>query len=277
MPMRCVPTFGLLAIASIVGSASCDSDPPSGCGPGDVATAASDVVALTNDEAAFYFACADPIAASLFGPSVAPAAVAPAQASVAAQIASASAANFPGGCATVTADQNFVTFVMDDCSGPLGLAHATGTVTAKLLVMAGGGVLVQLTGDNVAANGGTFTLNTSGSVMLSADGSRTVRATSMSNGTGASGSSLDHSGIFSLVWAPTSGCGTINANFSGVGASGENEVVVDYVACTGQCPSSGTSTAVSGSGTVTLSFVGKPYALCMASDGTSNGLPLACP
>jgi hypothetical protein len=166
---------------------------------------------------------------------------------------------------------------MNDCSGPLGLSHATGTVTAKILVMAGGGVLVQLTGDNVSANGGTFTLNTAGSVLLSADGSRTVRATSMSNGTGASGSSLDHSGMFSVVWGKGSGCGTINANFSGVGPYGAGEVVVDYMACAGQCPSSGTSTTAGGGDTITLSYVGKPYALCMASDGTSAGLPLACP
>jgi hypothetical protein len=34
---------------------------------------------------------------------------------------------------------------------------------------------------------------------------------------------------------------------------------------------------VSSEATVTQSYVGKPYVLCMASDGTSAGLPLACP
>ena len=217
--------------------------------PDQVAPSASDVVAVTVAEAAFYFVAA-------------------------------AAGNFADGCATITDVGNVVTFELDDCSGPLGLAHATGTVTANLIDKGGGATLVQLSGDGIQANGGTYTLNTSGMLTIAPDGGRMLQATSMSNGTGPDGTSVDHSGIFTLAWSSGASCGTINASFSGVGTGsfgGANAIIVNYVACTGACPASGTAISDFDGGSVTLAFNGNNYALCSATDGTSAGLPLQCP
>ncbi len=251
-----------------VSLAGCADDPPAtGCGPDDVAAGASDVVVVTNAEASLYFAVADPLSPAAASTSAAP-------------VASAVASTFPGGCATARSMQNVVTLQLDDCSGPLGLVHATGTVTAKIFSLGSGDIGIDLSGDNVAADGGNFTLNTSASLTAASDGRKALRATSMSNGTGPSGNSVDHAGTFTLLWAPSSPCATLDATFAGIatgGYGGASMTIDRYVACTGACPQSGTAVAAFDGGNLTLTYDGAPYAFCSASGGRSAALTIPCP
>jgi hypothetical protein len=266
--MRPISTFGWLAAVVVLSPVSCSAgDPGTGCGPDEVAAIASDVVVVTNDEAALYFAVADPLSPDESDVSAAP-------------VAAAAATYFPGACAAVTADGNVATIQLDDCSGPLGLTHATGTVTAKILADGAGQLLIQLSGDSVSANGGVYTLNTSAVLTAASDGQKTLLASSMSNGQGADGNSVDHAGSFALVWSANTSCATLNANFSSI-TTGEygsaNMAIVDYVACTGGCPRSGTVANSFNGGSVTLVYDGAPYAFCSASNGRSAALAIECP
>jgi hypothetical protein len=239
-----------------------------------VATSASDVVVVTNDEAAFYFACADAIPPGVLAAQGDPSGAA------AIDVAAAVTTYFPGGCATASTMDGTVTFGLFDCSGPLGLVHGTGTVTAKLVPEGSGELLVQLSGDAVAASGAVFTLNTQAFLTQTADGRRTLRATSMSSGSGPSGTSANHIGSFTMTWPSGGTCATINATFYGVGSGtygGATETLSDYVICQGGCPQSGLATSIFSQGSVTLHYDGSPYAFCMSNGGTSEALPLECP
>jgi hypothetical protein len=253
-------------------------DPFTGCGSGDAASTASDVVVTTNVEAALYFAVASAMAPDLF-------AMQGDQAPTAAgQAAAAASATFSPGCVTAAASGPTVTYQLDDCAGPLGLVHATGVVAAKIVDEGsdpGGEFLLQLSGDGVAGNGANLTLNTSGFFTQASSGERTLQAISMSSGTGPSGTSVVHSGTFTMQWSSGAVCATINASFSGVGASGPyggaGEVLTGYVACRNSCPRAGLATSVFAQGSINLGYDGSGFAFCTASTGTSAALELECP
>jgi hypothetical protein len=259
-----------LALGGALGcvAAGCFSDPAvTGCGPDDVAAVASDVVVVTNVEASLYFAAADPLSLDAATPS-------------ADAVAAAASRYFPGGCAMATADQNFVTFELHDCSGPLGLSHATGTVTAGLSSLGAGIVAITLTADDLVADGGVFILNTSATVYAGAGITRTLMATSMSNGTGPEGQSVDHSGNFTLRWSTGSACATLNAALQGIttGDHGPASMTMtDFVTCANACPSAGLAVEQFQGWTLALAYDGAPYAFCSANDGTSAAIGIPCP
>ena len=116
-----------IGIAALASCTSNSTTPAVACGPDDVATTTSDVVLATNYESSFYFAGGDPIPVGLFTfDGVTGAVVAPQATMAASAVAAAVGNNFPNGCATATANQNVVTFNLNNCSGPLGLRSASG-------------------------------------------------------------------------------------------------------------------------------------------------------
>jgi hypothetical protein len=242
-----------------------------------VAASASDIVVVTNVEAGLYFAVADAMTHDLF------ATQGDQSARAAAEVAAASPGTFPGGCSRAGATAGTVTFDLENCTGPLGLVHASGRVTAKIVDRGsdpGGAFLIQLSGDSVAANGAVVILNTSAVLTAAADGSKTLRAISMSNGTGPSGTWVAHTGSYTVAWALGADCATINGTFGGVGSGtygGASETLTGYVACRGSCPQSGVATSIFEQGSLNLVYDGKPWAFCMASIGANEGLQLECP
>jgi hypothetical protein len=259
------------ALCGVLGCvvAGCTADDPAatGCGVDDVAAVASDVVVVTNVEASLYFAVADAVSLNPADPSAAP-------------VAAAAAKYFPRGCATATADQNFVTFQFNDCSGPLGLTHVAGTVTAGLSSDGAGALGITLTGDDIAADGGVFILNTSATVYADSGSTRMLMATSMSNGTGPEGQSVDHSGNFTLRWSTGARCATLNASLQGITTGDHGPAamtITDFVTCTGACPSAGIAIDQFQGGSVRLDYDGAPFAFCSANNGTSAAIGLLCP
>lgn len=220
----------LSAVIGACSSSSTPSTPAVACGPDNVATTAWDVAAINAYEASFYYATFDPIpvgpfvAVASLTPEQAPAADAgagdagaPTATSDASAVAAAVGKYFPNSCASATASGNVVTFTLNDCSGPLGLTGATGTVTATLTT-ATNGVHAELSGSNIAVNGGTIDLSTSGTATAATDGQKTLTANTQSSGTGPDGNSATHMGMYTLVWPTGTGCATINGSFSGIGS-----------------------------------------------------------
>jgi hypothetical protein len=186
---------------------------------------------------------------------------------------------FPNGCATATATGNVVTFHLNNCSGPLGLVASTGTVTATITVVSSA-VMVQLAGNNIAANGATINLATSGTLTASASGQKTLQSNTHSNGTGPFGNNIAHTGMYTLVWPTGAGCATLNGTLSGIGSGafvGTSTTITNYVACLNKCPQSGTTMSTFNGGTVTLAFNGSNTAQCTSSLGTSASIQLNCP
>ncbi len=282
-----------LTVLGAMAAASCSSTSaaPGPCGPDNVAKTNADVVAAINAEAAWYYASLDPIvlgdpivadapaAANLdAGISSADAGVSAASSAAASAVAAAAGNYFPDSCATVTASGNVVTFTLDLCSGPLGLVASSGIFTATLTVV-GSSVHAQLAGTNIMANTGTVTLSTSGTFTVT-NGQKTLQANSQSTGTGPNGNSVNHMGMYNLVWPTGTGCASINGSFSGVGSgsfSGTNTQITGYLACTNRCPQSGTTSSAFNGGSVMLTFNGTNNAQCTASNGTSASVPLICP
>jgi hypothetical protein len=252
------------------------------CGPDSFATSTADLVFVTNYEAGLYFAAVDPVPVSLFAFGVAGAAATTPQAVTAANAVAMSVGNnFPNGCATATTNQNVVTFHFANCSGPFDITNLTGTVVATLTTPGNGTIQAQLTGNNLATNGATINMSTSGTATVSGSGQKTVVATSMSTGTGPNGNSLVHGGSYTVVWPTGTNCGTINASLTGtnmdVVTSGANTTIMNYVTCNGMCPQSGTSTTTANGQSVTLTFTGTSTAVCSASNGQTAGVLLRCP
>jgi hypothetical protein len=273
------PLLGVMTVAACTSTTT--TFPVVVCGPDNVATTNVDVIAATNAEAAWYYATLDPIVFG--GPIVTDAPIGtdtnPSSASNAAARAVAAAVDryFPNGCATATASGNVVTFILDGCSGPLGLLGSTGTFTATLNVE-DGTVQTRVAGNNLRASGGIVNLSTSGTFTVS-KGQKTLQATSQSTGTGPNGNSITHMGMYTLVWPTGTGCATINGLFSGIGPgtySGTNTQITNYVTCTSKCPQSGMAVGSFNGGSVTLTFGGSDIAQCSASNGTSASIPLNC-
>lgn len=317
------PVLGVAALGVTVfgsaGLASCTTEAVSlvqACGPDNSATTAWDVAAVTNYEAAWYYAAVDPFAfggiavayttvpvpgpadagfppvvdAGIIVPAPTPVpeagpaipatdAGASAASDAAASMAAAAVGNyFQNGCATAAANGNVVTYQLNDCSGPFGLLGATGTLTATFDVV-NDTVQVALAGTNVASNGGTFDVNTSGTVSPQPPGQKTLQATSQTTGTGPLGNNVAHTGMYTVQWpTPAPGCGAINGTLTGTGSeSGTTTVISNYVACTGKCPQAGTATTMFEGGTATITFSGSDIAQCTATNGTSASIPFNCP
>jgi hypothetical protein len=261
------PVLGSAAFAACTSNTS---SPVVACGPDAVAVTNWDVVAVTNYEAAWYYASLDAIPVGLFTST---------GAAVAGAVAAAEGRYFQNGCATATASGNVVTFVLHNCSGPLGLVNSSGTVTATLTPV-NNTVQIQLAGNNVSANGATVNLATSGTLTVAANGQKLLQATSQSTGTGPLGNSATHMGTYTLVWPTGTGCATLNGTMSGFLSgtfAGTTSQITNYVACTNQCPKSGTVRSAFTGGSTTLTFNGSTNAQCNASNGTSASVPLNCP
>jgi hypothetical protein len=185
---------------------------------------------------------------------------------------------YPNGCATASANQNVVTFTLNNCTGPLGLVASTGTITATVTT-GSNQVQIQLAGNGVTANGAIINLSTTSTVSLAANGQKTLQGNSQSTGTGPNGNSTAHVGSYTLVWPTGNGCGTINGQFSGVGTgtySGTTTQINNWVVCAGKCPQSGTTTSSYSGGSVTLTFNGSNTAQCTSTIGTAASVPLHC-
>jgi hypothetical protein len=208
-----------------------------------------------------------------------PAAAGASSAAAATAVAASVGKYFPNGCATATATGNVVTFRLNNCSGPLGLQASTGTVTATITVVSSA-VQIQLAGNNIAANGATINLATSGTLTASATGQKTLQSNTHSNGTGPDGNNIAHTGMYTLVWPTGAGCATLNGTLSGIGSgsfAGTSTTITNYVACVNKCPQSGTTMSTFNGGTVTLAFNGSNTAQCTSSLGTSASIQLNCP
>lgn len=181
------------------------------------------------------------------------------------------------GCLTVTQNANTVTYVLNDCVGPYGLVHVTGTITAVYTRAANGGVQVVVTGTGVKANNSTLALNAT-VISTEANGVRTATVTATGQGTGPRGNTVTRTGNYVTTYDAANECITINGTWETTGAAAiakASTVVTNYKRCKGACPTAGGTivhTYAGSRGTVTLTYDGSAVAKWVGSNrsGTVN-------
>jgi hypothetical protein len=168
----------------------------------------------------------------------------------------------PAGCITTTVAGNVATHVFNDCTGPYGLAHFTGTVVSTF-ARSGGSLTITHEAQDFQINGATV----SGSrvvVYTLASGVVTKHRTGDWTGTTASGKAIAHTADFTSTYDIASKCITRDGSATtSIGGRELSFTVTGYKRCgIGNlgCPESGEivleRTKAGDSASVTVDFIG---------------------
>jgi hypothetical protein len=184
----------------------------------------------------------------------------------------------PATCLTTTVTGASVVYTMNDCTGPYGLVHLTGTVTAVYSRTTSGDLQVVITGAGLQANKSVLDLNATVTA-TQANGVRTARVVCNSAGTGPRGNSVSRAGEYTAVYDSSSECITVNGTWTTTaGLRSASTVVSKYTRCKGTCPAAGGSivhTTVR-SNVVTVTYDGSATASWSTSGGKSGTVALVC-
>lgn len=183
----------------------------------------------------------------------------------------------PSTCVSASAVGNVVTYTLDNCTGPWGLVHTSGTVVVTY-TKAADGIHAAATATGLSVNGAT--MNVDAQAVYSVAGTqKTLTVTTNGAGTGARGTSIARNGSYTITWDTSSLCGALDGAWSTViGGATWSTAVAGYKQCAGHCPTAGTLTHTGGlSGvTVTVSFDGSAAARWSTSRGHSGTIALLC-
>ena len=199
------------------------------------------------------------------------------------QLATAIAANiaakWPSGCAQVTQTGANLAVVYDDCTGPRGLVHVTGTLDLAISVGAGGAVAIHGTATDFQVNNATLQIDAD-AVYTTSGTQRSLAVTSHGTGIGPRGNDIDHQGMYTLTWDPASSCGSIvghwQTDISNATGSAQRSNDVDLSKCVAACPTGTLTHHFLGGASVTVTFDGTATASWSASTGRSGTVALAC-
>jgi hypothetical protein len=183
----------------------------------------------------------------------------------------------PPGCLTSTVNGATVTYVATDCTGPYGLVHVTGTLSAVYSRTTTGAIQVVVTGTGVKVNGATVDINST--VKASQAGTvKKAEVVSDSSGTGPRGNTITRNGAYTATYDPTAECMSIDGTWmTKAGIRTGSTVVTGLKRCKGACPAAGGKVVHTIARTViTVSYDGTPTAAWSASNGKSGTVTLQC-
>ena len=287
--MRTTALFLTLATAAgLAATASgCGGDDNTGGGTAlPVTPAQAADVAMVNaaaDDTMYSAAATDPFlfAAALMATSVVPA-------TQTAQAASNAATNVnkfygPAGCATATSSGATVTYVLNDCKGPISGASEKGSVAVTFTPQQSTeaepvSFQLQATGTAVQVGLLNVTINRQG-ILTRRDTTRTLRITSdTSTATGPNGNVAVRESQGTLTWTIGATCATHNgADSVTFGNTGLTAKYTNVIRCNGSCPQSGTVAVVDTNGAgVTLTYNGSASVPFNTTAGTSGTIGIAC-
>jgi hypothetical protein len=263
----------VLSLSLVVG---CDSsNTPENDDPATTAAEGVDAVQGANDEAAALELTTDGSENATVALTAEARSVPPSAEAIAAYMAGhVGAALQPPTCHSATTNGATVVYTFDDCTGPRGLTHMTGSVVVTYSVDVLG-THTHSTATNFALNQLTLDIDATTTYTVSA-GTRTLTVTTQSSGTGPQGHVVTRLGDYTVTWTDT--CHTLDGTWSTTwngltGSTTETEVT----RCDGACPESGgTVTQTHRNGvTVTITYDGSATAHWSA--GSRNGtIQLPC-
>lgn len=200
------------------------------------------------------------------------------------ELAAAAATRVPGtmtqaSCVTATQQGATVTYVLTDCTGPYGLVHVSGTLTAVYSRGMGGAVQVVITGNGIKANAATFDVNATVNATQAA-GIKRAQVTSQLTGTGPRGASVERSGTYTVTWDAANQCVTLDGTWtSTVALRTATTTVSAFQKCAGRCPAAGGSIVYTGGrgNTVIVTYDGTATAAWTSyANGRSGTVKLLC-
>ena len=182
----------------------------------------------------------------------------------------------PASCVTASATGAVATYKLDNCTGPYGLLHVTGTVTLRFSI-ANGAVNVAGSSKGLSANGATLNITSSGVLATTASAKKLSVSTS-GTGTGTRGNDLKRDGTYTVTWDGS--CITLDGAWATVAAGRTwTTTVSSYKRCTGMCPAAGGTLVYAGgiSGlTMTITVAGDNTARWSTSTGKTGTVIIAC-
>lgn len=183
----------------------------------------------------------------------------------------------PSSCVTATQNQNVVSYALNNCTGPYGLVHVTGTVVVTYTVNTGG-IHADAVSTGLMVNGATMNLNSHADYTVTGSAKKLV-VTTQGSGTGAFGNAITRAGGYTLTWDDASQCGALDGAWSTtIGSDTWSTSITNYAQCKAHCPSSGTLSHTGGISklTVTVTFDGSADAKWSTSRGRSGTIALFC-
>jgi hypothetical protein len=181
----------------------------------------------------------------------------------------------PPTCFTEIVENDTVIDVLDDCTGPRGLVHVTGTLTTDHTTDTAG---IHTNTTATALQIGRQTLDLDETTTTSvADGTRTVTVASTSSGTTALGHAISHEAEYTVAREIGTGCSSLDGSWTTTRAARTwTTTATGYLRCSHHCPT-GTLTHTRPSGaTTTITFDGTDVASYARSSGRSGTINLPC-
>ena len=185
----------------------------------------------------------------------------------------------PSGCVTATGEGATVIYTLDDCAGPFGLAHVTGSVQVDYSIADGGGIGIHASATDLAVSAATVDL-AADAVYTQSGALRRLLVDSTGAATGPRGVELAREGRYQVFWDEGAACIDLDGMWTTtVGARAWITTVAELTRCAGGCPQAGATVTFEGGIadlTVTVAFEGGTDASWTASTGASGDLTLLC-
>jgi hypothetical protein len=185
----------------------------------------------------------------------------------------------PSACVTATGEGATVIYTLDDCAGPFGLAHVTGSVQVDYSVADGGGIAIHAVASNLAVSAATVDVDADG-VYTKSGALRRLLIDSTGLATGPRGVVLAREGRYEVFWDEGAACLDLDGMWTtDVAGRSWTTTVAELTLCAGGCPQAGATVTFAGGiadVSVTVAFEGGTDASWMASTGPSGDLTLLC-
>jgi hypothetical protein len=181
----------------------------------------------------------------------------------------------PSGCATVTRNDALVSIAFNDCTGPRGLVHVTGTLDLAVSVSLAGAIVVHATSTGLQVNRAELVVDATATYSVSGTG-HTLEVETMGSGTGPRGNEIEHEGSYTVTWDPSSMCRTITGHWQTEIGGRERSNDVSLERCASGCPTGTITHHFLAGASLTVTFDGTATAQWSASTGATGTTQLSC-
>jgi hypothetical protein len=188
----------------------------------------------------------------------------------------------PPGCLVENSDSatKTNTYTFSDCTGPFGLLHLTGVVTAVWSVASGDTLDVTLSASNFQVNKATLSSWNANATITANGSSRDMVWSASLSGTTGSGRAFSRTNNKNISWTVGEPCLAISGTSQGtITGLDLRTVITSYSRCEGSCPAAGSEiqvTDVSNGDSVAVKYLGGAEAQFTGVNGTVTDIPLLC-
>jgi hypothetical protein len=188
----------------------------------------------------------------------------------------------PAGCLVEDSDvaSKTNTYTFTDCTGPFGLLHLTGVVTAVWSAPNADTLDVQLSAENFKVNAATISSwKATADVTASGDSRDMVWSASLSGTTGG-GRAFTRTNNKDIRWTVGEACISISGTSQGtITGLDLDTTITSYSRCEGSCPAAGSEITVkdvTNDDSVDVKFLGGAKAQFTGVTGVVTDIPLLC-